>query len=728
MIFRHTVCAALVASISLCFRADAATAASDAVIGNGTPASCTEAALNAALSAGGSLTFQCGPNPHTITFTTPKTISADTVIDGGGKLTFDGGAAVGHFFVNGTSLTLKGVRLVNAATNASVQLSGGALTVADSTFQGNARFAIANLTSTSVMTITRSAFVQNQSTGFGGAIYNSGRLDISNSTFLSNTAPVSYEGGAIYNAATAATRGHVTIRRSTFVDNNAGYGGAISNSGDITLTESVLAGNVSTFNGGSGGGALIQSTGGRLIMTNVTVSGGRTQNNNRGSALYVNGQTTLTNVTIADNTGGAGQVYVATVGTLALRNTIIANGACGKDASATVTDNTGNFAFNAAGCPGTNADPQLLPLAYYGGPTQTRALPNTSPARDAGTNTGCPGVDQRGVLRPQQVCDSGAFEHNSTPVFNTVNPATACTGSGDTQFTFTGTNFIDGPFGSEVVLNGSALATRYVGPTQLTAVVPAAALAAPAHTLTFMLRVPIPDVGTTGVSAAAQQVEVKVCNEAIAGLTAGNDGPTLLGSTTQLTASISAGSGVSFIWDFGDGQIGAGQSPTHTYGAIGSYVATVTATNNTNSAVARTVVNVNLVTTGKLVSTLRSKYGAVITYTFVVTHIAPPGSPAASVTLTGAIPQNAVLVNAVNSTLVASGGDYGNGYVTSPPNISLQPGQSATIVWSVRKAVPLGDVITQAHANTDDGRLQVFERDIVFRTLFMLVCQTCRSP
>ena len=55
-------------------------------------------------------------------------------------------------------------------------------------------------------------------------------------------------------------------------------------------------------------------------------------------------------------------------------------------------------------------DPLLAPLGDYGGPTQTMALLPGSPAIDAGTSTGAPATDQRGIARPQARVDIGAFE------------------------------------------------------------------------------------------------------------------------------------------------------------------------------------------------------------------------------------------------------------------------------------------------------------------------------
>src|SRR5690349_21976910 len=59
------------------------TSTPDHVVGDGTAASCTEAALRAAVGAGGIVTFACGPDPVTITVTSSLTLAADTVIDGG---------------------------------------------------------------------------------------------------------------------------------------------------------------------------------------------------------------------------------------------------------------------------------------------------------------------------------------------------------------------------------------------------------------------------------------------------------------------------------------------------------------------------------------------------------------------------------------------------------------------------------------------------------------------
>ena len=67
------------------------------VVGTGTADSCTDAALDTALSGGGLVTFNCG-GPATIDISTgtgTKTIDADTAIDGGGHEECDDGNTVG---------------------------------------------------------------------------------------------------------------------------------------------------------------------------------------------------------------------------------------------------------------------------------------------------------------------------------------------------------------------------------------------------------------------------------------------------------------------------------------------------------------------------------------------------------------------------------------------------------------------------------------------------------
>jgi len=76
----------------------------DHVIGDGTPASCTSDAVVEAVAQGGVITFNCGPDPVTITMTrTAKIYNAAgprIVIDGGGLVTLSGGGKHRILYMN----------------------------------------------------------------------------------------------------------------------------------------------------------------------------------------------------------------------------------------------------------------------------------------------------------------------------------------------------------------------------------------------------------------------------------------------------------------------------------------------------------------------------------------------------------------------------------------------------------------------------------------------------
>jgi uncharacterized repeat protein (TIGR01451 family) len=97
---------------------------------------------------------------------------------------------------------------------------------------------------------------------------------------------------------------------------------------------------------------------------------------------------------------------------------------------------------------------------------------------------------------------------------------------------------------------------------------------------------------SNGAGSVKQTTSVTITDNPIAGLTASNDGPMLVGEPTHFSATITGGSNVTYAWTFGDGQSGTGATPTHTYAAAGSYTARVTASNGAGNAVAETQVTI----------------------------------------------------------------------------------------------------------------------------------------
>ena len=133
----------------------------------------------------------------------------------------------------------------------------------------------------------------------------------------------------------------------------------------------------------------------------------------------------------------------------------------------------------------------------------------------------------------------------------------------------------------EVYLGAGQVTTDANGDTVFT--LPVAGLASSGDAISATATDPD---GNTSEFAACILV---VGDEPISNLQASNNSPTQLGQPTQLAATLSSGTGVSYAWDFGDGTGGSGANPLHMYPAVGAYTATVTATNILGTAVATTL-------------------------------------------------------------------------------------------------------------------------------------------
>jgi PKD repeat protein len=101
-----------------------------------------------------------------------------------------------------------------------------------------------------------------------------------------------------------------------------------------------------------------------------------------------------------------------------------------------------------------------------------------------------------------------------------------------------------------------------------------------------------------GVSATGTIPVVTLIDIPLAGLSATNSSPTLLGQATTFTAVLTAGNYIQYTWAWGDGTMGQGAMTAHSYGAVGVYTAVVTASNAVNQLTATTVVTVQEVIVG----------------------------------------------------------------------------------------------------------------------------------
>ena len=199
----------------------------------------------------------------------------------------------------------------------------------------------------------------------GGAISNSeGYLDISNSAFKGNSISGSYSnyGGAIHNS----DNGDITISNSTFTensatgqDNSSGFGGAIYNEkGTITITDSTFDGNNASGSAVSSGGALyvdgaIDAEGNPLAIVNISDSTFSNNTSSWGGAIGNSGKIDLTNVSFTENkatykneNGGVGgairNYWLATInnGSFINNTSTDAGGAIYNDGELEFTGNT----------------------------------------------------------------------------------------------------------------------------------------------------------------------------------------------------------------------------------------------------------------------------------------------------------------------------------------------------------------------------------------------------
>jgi CSLREA domain-containing protein len=262
-----------------------------------------------------------------------------------------------------------------------------------------------------------------------GTTGDDGDLDVAGPLAIrhAGVTPAVIDAGGIDRVIQVLGTGSLTASGFTIRNGRTGQSGAgIRNEGALNLADVTVAANMTTA---SFGGGISNSGVATMSLTNVTVSGNRSESDGGGIDQGVGGMLNLNNVTITDNltdisgdTGGGGGIFNAG-GTINLRNTIIARNRDNTSAPIPKSPDCGGAAltsrrtnligdlsgcsFVAAGGGLTNVNPMLGPLANNGGSTLTHALLAGSPAINAGGASAAPS-DQRGV--PRKSPDIGAYE------------------------------------------------------------------------------------------------------------------------------------------------------------------------------------------------------------------------------------------------------------------------------------------------------------------------------
>jgi Right handed beta helix region len=253
----------------------------------------------------------------------------------------------------------------------------------------------------------------------GAGLMNHGRLTITESTVTGNTAR---------NTTAAA-------------EVEANGGGVAGSEGELVIVRSTVSGNAaiveaSTENSDVRGGGVFVFMLSTLAVRGSTVSGNEVETNSAtgdeasGGGVLVweaTPQATIEGSTIAGNTALVGANVLA-AGPLALGNTIVARPLGGGADCAGATSSLGFNLDEGSSCnfglpsDQRGVDPQLAAdLAANGGPTETLALLNGSPAIDHGLASFAETADQRGFKRPVEIpsvpnapggdgADVGAYE------------------------------------------------------------------------------------------------------------------------------------------------------------------------------------------------------------------------------------------------------------------------------------------------------------------------------
>ncbi len=239
---------------------------------------------------------------------------------------------------------------------------------------------------------------------------------------------------ASYGAGAFAYRGTAAVFDSTISGNRAvpdpsnSYGSYDTGAGLFTddggyILRSTINGN---YTDGAGGGI---ATHGSLIVSNSTISGNTATKKSGGGIFATDLDLSVVSSTITQNAAArGGGIYGGGLPSFGfgviLQSSIVADNFVSSGfadiaaRSATPVSGSNNLVIDGQDdllpADTIRTDPQLMPLGFNGGPTQTHAISPGSPARDKGNNAAGLVTDQRGAPYVRvygSAADIGAFEY-----------------------------------------------------------------------------------------------------------------------------------------------------------------------------------------------------------------------------------------------------------------------------------------------------------------------------
>lgn len=278
----------------------------DHIIGDGTPESCTCDKVVDAVAQGGTIVFDCGPDPVTITMDKPAKVfndNPDIVIDGGGLVTLSGGGKTRILYMNTCDQNQH-------------------WTTSHCQNQEHPRLTVQNITFADGNSTSESEY------DGGGAIWvRGGRFKVVNCRFFNNlcTGTGPDVGGGAIRVFSQYNNLPVYVVNSTF-GGAEGYGNVGSNGGGIssigvswTIINSLFAYNKAIGNGGNpaqsgtpggGSGGAIYNDGNTMTLTILGTLIERNKVNAYGSAIFFvtndhSGDIKIDDSVIRNNIGGS---------------------------------------------------------------------------------------------------------------------------------------------------------------------------------------------------------------------------------------------------------------------------------------------------------------------------------------------------------------------------------------------------------------------------------------
>ncbi len=305
-------------------------------------------AIAAANPAGGDIIDFSLTYPATITLTSGELVITKSLTINGPSaisLTISGGNTTRVINdTSGVNLNLSSVSIANGNTNNSGGgiVNIGILNITNTTFYSNSASVSGGgiLNYHGTVNVTNSAFYSNSAGLDGGGIFNGDALNVTNSNFSSNNA--AYSGGGIHSERIGLNITGLNIVNSTFSNNSASINGGgifITYTATSNITGSTFSGNsASQYGGGIWNNVPLTITDSTFSGNSATFYGGGVYNTSPGMLSIANSTFSSNSSTL----GGGGIMNDLTGMLIITNNTIVGN-------FASIFGGAGGGIYNSAG-------------------------------------------------------------------------------------------------------------------------------------------------------------------------------------------------------------------------------------------------------------------------------------------------------------------------------------------------------------------------------------------